>query len=109
MQSIHTLMTTSKGKLDAVYPALLAIINNIAAYLENLSATSSSKIMQLFSSMSSPSFLLANESNHTLLASLLEFINAVLEHQFTSTFLNLTHTAPKLTHLQKIRISSMRC
>ncbi|KAL2220201.1 proteins containing regions of low-complexity [Thermoascus aurantiacus ATCC 26904] len=81
--SIHTLMTTSKGKLDAVYPALLAIINNIAAYAEHLSPTTCSKILQLFASMSAPSFLLANETNHNLLSSLLEFINAVLEHQFT--------------------------
>ncbi|PGH12972.1 hypothetical protein AJ79_03945 [Helicocarpus griseus UAMH5409] len=82
INSIHTLMTTSKGKLDAVYPALLAIINNIGAYCEHLSATTCSKIIQLFVSMSSPSFLLANDTNHALLHSLLEFFNAVLEHQF---------------------------
>lgn len=84
-------MTTSKGKLDAVYPALLAIINNIAAYAEHLSPTACSKILQLFASMSAPSFLLANETNHTLLSSLLEFINAVLEHQFTSMLILLCH------------------
>lgn len=33
--------------------------------------------------MSAPSFLLANETNHTLLASLLDFINAIIEHNFT--------------------------
>ncbi|KAM5453585.1 hypothetical protein MaudCBS49596_002788 [Microsporum audouinii] len=81
--SIHTLMTTSKGKLDAVYPALLAIINNVAAYAQRLSPACASKILQLFVSMSSPSFLLANETNHLLLSSLLEFINTVLEHQFS--------------------------
>lgn len=32
--------------------------------------------------MSSPSFLLANESNHALLSSLLEAINAMVEHQY---------------------------
>jgi hypothetical protein len=32
--------------------------------------------------MSSPSFLLANENNHTLLQSLLEVLNAVIEHQY---------------------------
>ncbi|KKZ68886.1 hypothetical protein EMCG_00057 [[Emmonsia] crescens] len=81
--SIHTLLTTSKGKLDAIYPALLAIINNIGAYCEHLSATTCSKIIQLFVSMSAPSFLLANDSNHTLLHSLLEFVNSVLEHQYS--------------------------
>ncbi|KAH8702236.1 high-temperature-induced dauer-formation protein-domain-containing protein [Talaromyces proteolyticus] len=81
--SIHALMTTSKGKLDAIYPALLAILNNIGAYIERLSPNSCSKILQLFASMSSPSFLLANETNHSLLAALLEFINLIIEYQFT--------------------------
>lgn len=34
--------------------------------------------------MSSPSFLLANDSNHDLLRSLLESMNAVIEHQYKS-------------------------
>lgn len=79
-------MTTSKGKLDAVYPALLAIFNNIAAYVETLGPVTCSKILQLFASMSAPSFLLANETNHALLFSLLEGINSILEHQFKSKF-----------------------
>ncbi|KAL4883047.1 high-temperature-induced dauer-formation protein-domain-containing protein [Aspergillus karnatakaensis] len=81
--SIHTLITTSKGKLNAVYPALLAVINNIAPYLEHSVPETASKILQLFSSMAAPSFLLANETNHALLSSILESINAILENQFT--------------------------
>ncbi|KAH7071311.1 high-temperature-induced dauer-formation protein-domain-containing protein [Paraphoma chrysanthemicola] len=80
--SIYTLLTTGKGRLDAVYPALLAILNNIAAYVQNLGRATSSKLLQLFASMSSPSFLFANENNHTLLQSLLEVLNAVIEHQY---------------------------
>jgi hypothetical protein len=38
--------------------------------------------------MSAPSFLLANETNHTLLASLLDFINIILEHKFTGKLLS---------------------
>ncbi|KAL2269734.1 hypothetical protein VTJ83DRAFT_1918 [Remersonia thermophila] len=82
IQSIYTLITTSQGKLTAIYPALLAVINNIAAYLEGLSAVTCSKMIQLFNSMSSPSFLLANETNHSLLKSLLEAINAIVEHKY---------------------------
>ncbi|KAK4204249.1 high-temperature-induced dauer-formation protein-domain-containing protein [Triangularia verruculosa] len=82
IQSIYALITTSQGKLTAIYPALLAIINNIAPYLDGLGAPTCSKIMHLFNSMSSPSFLLANETNHSLLRSLLEAINAVIEHQY---------------------------
>ena len=79
-------MTTSRGKLDAIYPPLLATLCNVAPYLEHLSSQSSSKLLQLFSSMSSPSFLFANETNHTLLQSLLDFINAVIEHQYSSKY-----------------------
>ncbi|KAK4467042.1 high-temperature-induced dauer-formation protein-domain-containing protein [Cladorrhinum samala] len=82
IQSIYALITTSQGKLTAIYPALLAVINNIAPYLEGLSAPTCSKIVQLFNSMSSPSFLLANETNHGLLRSLLEAINALIEHKY---------------------------
>jgi hypothetical protein len=83
-QSIYNLITTSQGKLTAIYPALLAVLNNIAGYLEDLSAPTCSKIIQLFNSMSSPSFLLANETNHDLLRSLLESMNSIVEHQYKS-------------------------
>lgn len=62
---------------------MLAIISNFAAYVRNLSMTASAKIMQLFISMSSPSFLLANETNHTLLYTLLDAMNAIIEHQYS--------------------------
>ncbi|TAQ87248.1 hypothetical protein B7494_g4413 [Chlorociboria aeruginascens] len=82
IHSIYNIITTSHGKLTAIYPALLAIINNIAAHLDNISVSASSKLLQLFSSMSSPGFLLSNDSNHDLLQSLLESMNAIIEHQF---------------------------
>jgi hypothetical protein len=83
-QSIYNLITASQGRLNAIYPALLAVINNIAPYLENLTATTCSKLLQLFASMSSPSFLLSNDSNHSLLKSLLESMNSIIEHQYQS-------------------------
>ena len=83
-QSIHILITTSQGKLDAIYPALLATINNVAAYLEDLSSQASTRLLHLYIIMSAPTFLLANETNHTLLQSVLDSINAVIEHQYTS-------------------------
>ena len=89
-QSIYSLITTSQGKLSAIYPALLAVINNIAPHLEGLSNASSSNLMQLFSSMSSPSFLLANETNHDLLRSLLESVNSIIEHQYKSNLPSYT-------------------
>ena len=79
-------MTTSKGKLDTAYPSLLMILNNVAPYVQHLSPGACSRVIQLFSSMSAPSFLLANETNHTLLALLLDFINTILEHNFTGMY-----------------------
>ncbi|KAI8951364.1 high-temperature-induced dauer-formation protein-domain-containing protein [Xylaria longipes] len=82
IQSIYNLITTSQGKVAAIYPALLAVVNNVAPYLEGISSTTGSKLIQLFNSMSSPSFLLANDNNHVLLSSLLESMNAIIEHQY---------------------------
>ncbi|ODA79768.1 hypothetical protein RJ55_05362 [Drechmeria coniospora] len=81
IHSIYSLITKSQGSLAAIYPALLAVINNIAPHVENLGATGGSQLMHLFSSMSSPSFLFANETNHTLLRSLLESINCIIENK----------------------------
>jgi High-temperature-induced dauer-formation protein len=103
IMSIHALITGSKGRLDAIYPALLAIINNIAAYVQHLSASASSKLLQLFASMSAPSFLLANEKNHVLLESLLESINAVVEHQYAENP-NLVYAVLK----SKKRVDALR-
>ena len=75
---------TSKGKLDAIYPALLAVINNVAPHICDLGLAASSKLMGLFSVMSSPDFLLSNEGNHELLKALLEAFNAILEDQYES-------------------------
>lgn len=83
IHSIYNLITTSQSKLTAIYPALLAVINNVAPYVERLSNASSQKLMQLFASMSSPSFLLANESNHALLHSLLESLSSIVENKFS--------------------------
>ncbi|RFU77158.1 high-temperature-induced dauer-formation [Trichoderma arundinaceum] len=82
LHSIYTLITTSQGNFAPVYPALLAIINNIAPHIEGLSASSGSQLMHLFSLMSSPSFLLANETNHGLLHSLLDSINSIIENRY---------------------------
>jgi hypothetical protein len=54
---------------------------NVSPYLKNLSTTTSSKLISLFNSMSSPSFLLAKESNPVLLHILLEAISNIIEHQ----------------------------
>lgn len=51
--------------------------------------------------MSSPSFLLANETNHDLLQSLLEAMNAIIEHQYTSKKLRSSYSCAILTFTRK--------
>jgi hypothetical protein len=68
--------------LESLLPALLAVLGNIAPYVEDLQRATSSMLMGLFTMTSSPTFLLANETNHTLLFSLLEAMNAILEHKY---------------------------
>ncbi|KAG6011550.1 hypothetical protein E4U54_008028 [Claviceps lovelessii] len=82
VHSIYNLITRSHGSFAAIYPALLAVINNIAPHVENLGASGSSQLMHLFSSMSSPSFLLANETNYQLLHSLMESISAIIDNKY---------------------------
>ncbi|KTW29776.1 hypothetical protein T552_04096 [Pneumocystis carinii B80] len=79
--SIYMLITTSKGALSCLFPYMLSILINIAPYAQNLSILSCTKLMQLFYSFSSFSFLLANENNHNLLRNLLEVFNRIIEHQ----------------------------
>ena len=75
-------MTTTQGRLESVYPALLAIINNIAPYTQNLERATSSKLLALFHSLSGPNHLLEKEQNHTVLMSLLDVFDAILKHQY---------------------------
>ncbi|KOS18757.1 Ubp5-interacting protein [Escovopsis weberi] len=55
LHCLYTLMSTSQGNFAPVYPAVLAVINNIAPHIQGLSAAGSTQLMHLFSSMSSPS------------------------------------------------------
>jgi len=79
-------MTTTQGRLESIYPALLAIINNIAPYVRDLQRATSSKLLDLFASLSSPRYLLEKEGNHAMLLSLLQAMNAILEHQYEGMF-----------------------
>src|SRR5947207_4905235 len=54
---------------------------NVSPYLRNLSTSTCSKLISLFNSMSSPSFLLARETNPALLHIILEAISNIIEHQ----------------------------
>lgn len=62
-----------------------------------------SKLLQLFFSMSSPSFLLANDTNHALLQSLLESLNAIVEHQFKTNPMLIYHILKSRKRFEALR------
>ncbi|CEI93251.1 hypothetical protein RMCBS344292_07490 [Rhizopus microsporus] len=81
--SIFSLIATSRGTLSTLYPAFIMTITNISPYLKSISPIASSKLIALFSSMSAPGFLLADEANHKLIKYLLEAFNNMIRFQFS--------------------------
>jgi hypothetical protein len=76
------LIATTQGKLATLYPALILTLSNISPYLIHLGVTTASKLTTLFHSMSSPSFLMADESNFQLTCYLLELFNNIINYQY---------------------------
>ena len=82
VQSVYSLMASTKSALSALYPPLIITITNLSPFFKNLSILSSSRLVALLSSFSSPSFLLADEGNPRLIYYLLEAINLTIQHGF---------------------------
>ncbi|KAL0139414.1 high-temperature-induced dauer-formation protein-domain-containing protein [Mucor lusitanicus] len=80
--SIFSLIASTQGKLSSLYPALILTISNISPYLTNIGVTTASKLLTLFHSMSSPSFLMADEYNFQLTSYLLETFNNIINYQY---------------------------
>lgn len=78
------MIASSRGSLSTLYPVLVKTIANISPYLKNLTQLTSNKLLALFSSMSAPGFLLADEANHYLVDYLLEAFNNIVQFQFSS-------------------------
>lgn len=97
VQSIHLLITTSKGRLEPVYPALFDIIKNVAPYAKNLQRATSSKVMNLFDIVSAPGFCLRNESNHLILKKVLDACNAILDNHARGKFTSFSSPALSVT------------
>ena len=74
------MVATTSGSLTSLYPALIIALSNSAPYFKNLSVTSSSRLLQLFTAFSNPSFLLSDEGHPRLLFFMLEAFNGVLLH-----------------------------
>ncbi|KAF9120770.1 hypothetical protein BGW39_011109 [Mortierella sp. 14UC] len=79
--SIQHLIATTKRTLRLLYPALISTLSNVSPYIQNISPLASSRLLQLTTSFASPSFLLAEESNHRLLGILLDTVTSILYYQ----------------------------
>lgn len=80
----YMLIATSKSKLSSVYSTYFAIITNVMAFAQNLSITTSFKLMRLFSVIIHLKFLLANKYNYEYVVLLLNSFNSVLTNNFSS-------------------------
>jgi hypothetical protein len=66
-QAIYAMVATAPGHLNCLYPALIISLANSAPHFKNITVTSSTRLIQLFTSFSSPLFLLADEGHPRLL------------------------------------------
>lgn len=83
VNAVYSIVATTSGSLSSVYPALIISLSNAAPYFKHLSINSSVRLTQLFTSISNPLFLLADESHPRLLFFMLEVFNAVIFHHLS--------------------------
>ncbi|KAF8328817.1 high-temperature-induced dauer-formation protein-domain-containing protein [Cantharellus anzutake] len=82
--SIYSIVATTSGSLNSLYPALIIAISNVAPYFQNLTVISATKLIHLFTAFSNPMFLLADDSHPRLVFFMLEALNGILFHQLAS-------------------------
>lgn len=83
IQHLYTLIFSTKGALNAIYPAFILSITNVSPYLKSPSITTSTRLTQLFLAMSNPTFLLSDEANARLVYYILEAFNNVIQFQLS--------------------------
>lgn len=105
-QVIYSIVATTSGQLNSLYPGLIIALSNCAPYFKNLSVTSSTRLVQLFTSFSNSLFLLSDEGHPRLLffmyvdcSSLLSYLLTTSRlEMFTSVILHRLSENPNLIH-----------
>ena len=67
LQSVYSMVATTSGTLNSLYPALIIALSNCAPYFKNLSVLASTRLVQLVTAFSNATFLLSDEGNPRLL------------------------------------------
>ncbi|KAF5376543.1 hypothetical protein D9757_008307 [Collybiopsis confluens] len=83
VNTIYSMVATTSGQLNSLYPALIIALSNCAPYFKNLGVTSSTRLVQLFASFSNPLFLLSDEGHPRLLFFMLDLFNSVILHHLS--------------------------
>jgi len=67
IQTVYSMIATTSGSLNSLYPALVIVLSNASPYFKKLSVTASTRLIQLFTAFSNPLFLLSDEGHPRLL------------------------------------------
>lgn len=84
IQLLKSISGGAESNIDFMVATLLEVILNISPYVSNISYLTSSNMMHIFSSLSSPSFLLANERNQYIVGTFLQTLTLLLNCNFYS-------------------------
>ncbi|KAK7206377.1 high-temperature-induced dauer-formation protein-domain-containing protein [Myxozyma melibiosi] len=90
--AIYCMINTNNDKLAALYPSLLDVQVNLAPHISNINRLTCSRMMQLFSALSAPSFLVANSTNYILADKLLEAMESMIVNSNHQSNANLLYT-----------------
>ncbi|TDL27208.1 hypothetical protein BD410DRAFT_835524 [Rickenella mellea] len=80
INSIYSIVATTSGQLNSLYPALIIALSNSAPFFKHLTVVASNRLVQLFAAFSSPSFLLSDEGHPRLLFFMTEVFNGIILH-----------------------------
>lgn len=84
LQSIHSIFMNAQGSLEtrfeSLYPALLAILKNLAPHQRNLQRATSTKLMDICGKFLAPRYLLQNDTNNRMLLELTDILNAIIDN-----------------------------
>ncbi|KDQ59485.1 hypothetical protein JAAARDRAFT_126665 [Jaapia argillacea MUCL 33604] len=83
VNAVYSIVATTSGSLNALYPALIIALSNCAPYFKNLSVAAATRLIQLFTSFSHSLFLLSDEGHPRLLYFMLEVFNSVILHNLS--------------------------
>lgn len=83
-QTFHSIFMNAKGGLEprfeSLYPALLAILKNIAGRAKHLQRVTSTKLMDICAKFIAPGYMLRNDANNRQLLELMEVLRAIIEN-----------------------------